>query len=110
MAGLVWVLGLLAVSPALHQWLHELEVSHRQEVDQHAGCCHHGTHAPLEADTEDGCVVQWFAQGIETGAGAIVWEVIWSAVPIDGVLTPVWVDLKAPRYLRQPERGPPAAA
>ena len=74
-----------AASPALHAWLH-------------------GDTTP---DANDDCAVVLFTQGITLAATAIavaalpqVWRIAraWSAEE---------VFLTAPRYLRQPERGPP---
>lgn len=85
-AALVLTLSVLAASPAAHERLHH-------------DCLQDTTHA---------CAVVLFAQGI------------WSALSSVAIAAPaiVWCEfillprpelrLATPRYLRQPERGPPA--
>lgn len=83
---LVLALTIFAASPVAHDWLH---------VDD-------GTHAG-----EDGCAVVLFASGVSVPVGPI-------EVPLPGggpqavsPATAAEVFLVSPRYLRQPERGPP---
>jgi hypothetical protein len=83
-AALVFALGLFAVSPVLHDWLHG-----------------HDTPA------DDGCAVVLFAAGVSVPLGAIAITppaAMWreAARPIAREIF-----LASPRYLRQPERGPP---
>ena len=84
-AALVFALGVLAASPTLHDWLHG-----------HDGKA-----------TDDGCAVVLFASGVSVPLGAIavalpamVWRETERA-------TEPGIFLVSPRYLRQPERGPP---
>ena len=82
-AALVFALGLLAASPELHSLLHD-------------------------TDSDDGCAVVLFANGVSTPLGAIALEPPapeWREQP--RAIAPE-IFLTAPRYLRQPERGPPA--
>ncbi|HTO02900.1 MAG TPA: hypothetical protein VL069_04320 [Opitutus sp.] len=84
---LVLLLGAARVTPALHEWLHLHGEGHHEAQHQ--------------------CAVVLFATGVTLAAGALI-----LAAP-----TPAWrayvpvaaadVLLPAPRYLRQPERGPP---
>lgn len=85
LAALVLVLGVFAASPALHHWLH-------------------GTDATA---ADDGCAIVLFAAGVSVPLGAIaiappVAEWGESARPMAPEIL-----LSAPRFLRQPERGPP---
>jgi hypothetical protein len=85
-AAIVLLLAVLAVSPALHAWLHG-----------HAN-----------PDTSDRCAVVLFAGGVTLAAAAIAIaapRAAWRerpAAPVRDIL------LVSSRYLRQPERGPPA--
>jgi hypothetical protein len=102
-AALVFALGLMAVDPSLHALAH----AHPHDSG-HAGCPHHH-HADLPADDakEHTCAVVLFAQGVALTAAAAAPEiraVVWHK------FFPVAVGeifLTAPRYLLQPERGPP---
>ena len=81
----MFALGVFAASPVLHDWLH----------DQHA------------PPADDGCAVVLFAAGVSVPLGAIALVppiVEWRefARPISREIF-----LVSPRYLRQPERGPP---
>jgi len=104
-AGLVLLLGLMAVNPALH------DLAHRIATDDKPACAHHehGHATPPADQTTNGhvCAVTLFAHGLDL------------TIPVVApVATPVaWHDLifpaveetllTAPRYLHQPERGPP---
>ena len=106
-ASLVLVLGVLSVCPEAHAWLH----AHPSETD---GGCHHGhAHAPhlppASGDTSDeGCVVELFSQGVDiAGAGCAV-EAHFKADDQGCGVVPEELHLSPPRYLRRPERGPPA--
>jgi hypothetical protein len=84
-AAVVLLLAILAASPALHAWIH---------ADSHA--------------ESDDCAVVLFASGVTLAATAIAislppreWAVVQPVEARD--FFPA-----APRYLRQPERGPPA--
>jgi hypothetical protein len=85
-AALVFALGVFAASPALHDWLHGADAT----------------------PADDGCAVMLFASGVSVPLGAIA-----IAPPVDHgrqtrCIVPREIFLAAPRYLRQPERGPPA--
>jgi hypothetical protein len=83
---LVLALAIFAVSPDLHHALHD---------------------ASNQAAT-DGCAIELFASGISVPLGTVV------ALPPSGAwqeFVPGWAEelrLAPPRYLRQPERGPPS--
>jgi len=82
---LMLLLTVAAASPALHQWLH-------------------GESAP---DASDNCAVVLFASGVTLAAAVIAVaapRIAWSEVRAHAVAE---IFLVSPRYLRQPERGPP---
>ncbi len=84
-ATLVFTLGVFAASPVLHDWVHG----------------QHGTPA------DDGCAVVLFAAGVSVPLGAIAVTppaASWQEFVQPGALE---IFLTSPRYLRQPERGPP---
>ncbi|MEY2881488.1 MAG: hypothetical protein RLZZ15_3868 [Verrucomicrobiota bacterium] len=82
---LVLALTVLAVSPELHHWLHG---------DENSG-------------GDDGCVVVQFSTGVSV-ANATITMAPPIALRADEARTTVReVFLVSPRYLRQPERGPP---
>ena len=97
-AALVLVLTVLAASPAAHAWLHAAP----------EGCAGH-THvpAPEEHDADQGCAVVLMMSGVELPLEPL------SPLPprliagSDLRVTAAAPDLRHPRYLRQPERGPP---
>lgn len=97
-AALVLTLTVFAASPAAHEWLHA----------EHGTCSGHShpVDAPA-ADDDAGCAVVLFAGGVAlpVGPAALTPPVL---VP-QGVspVTAAKVFLVSPRYLRQPERGPP---
>jgi len=104
---LIFVLGLLAVVPEAHAWLHP-----RASSESHAstGRCHHdsdrGHTHPLESDA--GCVVDLFAQGVEPSFAAFTLAIEFTIEAVTELSAPHDLRLSPPRYLRQPERGPPA--
>ena len=70
---------------------------------------HHWWHADHSHASEDHCAVVLFASGITLAAGALALArraITWRSL-ITGAVVELF--LMAPRYLRQPERGPPAA-
>ena len=92
-AALVLALTVFAASPGAHAWLHA--------GADHA--CHHG-----EATEEDaGCVVFQFAGGITAPAPLVPVVVPATRNPLVDLGTEPRLHLSSPRYLRQPERGPP---
>lgn len=83
---LVLALAILAVSPELHHALHDAS----------------------NLAASEGCAIDWFAQGVDlTVAAKACLPVVaaWHA-PLPCVEAELHV--AAPRYLRQPERGPPS--
>jgi hypothetical protein len=94
LAGMVFSLGLLAVSPSAHAHLHE---------SSHA---HHHDDAPPATD-DSGCAITLFGHGVTTplnlprlATPRITW--IASLPPARDTLP-----LSAPRHLLRPARGPP---
>jgi hypothetical protein len=84
-AGLIFALGLFAVSPALHAQLH------------HKG----------DASSDDGCAVVLFAGGVSMPLAvnaAPPPSAEWSE---QAYVSSTEIFLDSPRYLLQPERGPP---
>ncbi len=84
-AVLVFALGLFAASPALHDQLHA------------------GNHSSLD----DGCAVALFANGVSVTPSLVALPPApgeWRELP---GIAPREVLLDSPRYLLQPERGPP---
>jgi hypothetical protein len=82
---LVLLLGTANVAPTLHEWLH---------VD-------------ADHDAEHQCAVVLFASGVTLAAATIAFaapDLVWNG---RSDLAPRSLFLMAPRYLRQPERGPP---
>lgn len=88
-AALVLALTIFAASPVAHEALH----------DDHA----HG-------DTEEhACAVVLFASGVSLPVGPIHISPPTELVAAVSPATAAEVFLVSPRYLRQPERGPPAS-
>ena len=78
-------LTVFAASPVLHNWLH----SHDGQVG------------------DDGCAVAMFAGGVSVPQGSVALtppSTAWREIPR---VVAVEISLVSPRYLRQPERGPP---
>ena len=116
-ACLVLVLGLVGASPTLHAWLHAPAAAagaahdhghgHPSQDDGH----HHGGSPAAPADHDDaGCVVYECAHGVTLAVALLAEPAPPHARPVASqahvqpeLLPP------APRYLRQPERGPPAS-
>jgi len=102
LAVLVVVMGLASASPQAHAWMHGGEAS------AHEACTHSATPAPDTQHADHVCAVVLFAQGID-----LPFETVFLAQPSAGlttvILTPDALYLAQPRYLRQPERGPPLA-
>jgi len=84
-AALVFALGVFAASPVLHQQLH------------------HG----VDAGHDDGCAVVLFASGVSVPLGAIAIAPPSAHGSDSARETAEQIFLASPRYLRQPERGPP---
>ena len=84
-SALVLLLTVLAASPELHAWVHGDAAGH----------------------DDSGCVIALFGHGVSLAAGGdtlVVTPMEWQAAPPPAVEELL---LTAPRYLRQPERGPP---
>ncbi len=99
-AGLVLALSLVAVSPELHEWLHSAEQEHT--------CHHHHQKAKPSVEHEHDCAVVLFASGVDLPVAPVA--LIPPSVLADGIspVTEAEFYLVSPRYLRHPERGPPA--
>ena len=85
-AALVLALTIFAASPVAHDWLHE------------SG----------NGDSESGCAIVLFAGGVSLPLDL---PAVTPPVAATGTITPATaaeVFLVTPRYLRQPERGPPS--
>lgn len=74
-----------AASPALHHWLHDAAVDHET----------------------DACAVVLFASGVTLAAAALAVAAPRLAWTAPRAVVAEEIFLLAPRYLRQPERGPP---
>ncbi len=84
-AALVLALAVFAASPELHAWLHTTG----------------------GAPGDDGCAVVLFAHGVSAPLGVVAAAPPASAWREQPRVVPGGVFLASPRYLRQPERGPP---
>lgn len=98
-AALVLALTIFAASPTAHAWLHDERPAHA-----HTNCPDHGQPA---AEVDHTCAVVLFASGVSLPV-----EPLAITPPVDlpvGIspVTAAEVFLVSPRYLRQPERGPP---
>ena len=100
-AALVLTLTLLAASPAAHAWLH----AGPQDCAGHAH-----VPAPEDHDADQSCAVVLMMSGVELPLEPL------SPLPprliagSDLRVTAAAPDLRHPRYLRQPERGPPGSS
>ncbi len=117
---LVLTLGLLAVWPDAHAFLHpHLAKSSAVANAPGAGCQGHASHAatpgkghphdhPAEKGEDDaGCVIDLFSQGIDPAAASVAvvgprFDDADAMIRLPAAPTP-----RAPRYLHLPERGPP---
>ncbi len=100
-AVLVLVLTIFAASPVAHDWLHAVEKTHT--------CHEHPAPAsPASAGDDHDCAVVLFASGVELPVGPVALTP--PRVLTQGVspVTAAEFYLVSPRYLRQPERGPPS--
>ena len=92
-AALVLALTVFAASPTAHDWVH-----------------HGHDHAPAtDAPGEHACAIVLFAGGVALPVGALSVAAPHEFTQDLARGTAADVDLVAPRYLRQPERGPPQA-
>lgn len=86
-ATLVLALTIFAASPIAHQWLHSDDV----------------------AQGDHDCAVVLFASGVSLPVGPIHIAPPQEAIGAVSPATAAEIFLVSPRYLRQPERGPPAS-
>jgi hypothetical protein len=86
-AALIFALGLFAASPALHQQLH---LGDQPSADDH-------------------CAIVLFAGGVSLPVATVAPLPPVSDSPGDALQRANEVLLDSPRYLHQPERGPPVA-
>lgn len=86
-AALVLALSVFAASPAAHNWLH-------LDGDQNG--------------SDDGCAVTLFAGGVSLAPSGIAVPLPIAAPVAEPDAIAAEILLVSPRYLRQPERGPPA--
>ena len=91
-AALVLALTLFAASPVAHAWLH----SHDDDHADHP--------ATVDVDT---CAVAMFANGVAPDLGQPALGAPVAVVRAISPTTAAEIFLVSPRYLRQPERGPP---
>ena len=99
-AALVFALTIFAASPVAHEWLHV--------PAKHSGCSDHAHKtAPVAAETHD-CAVVLFASGVSLPVSPVAIAPPEAVVQPASPVTAAEIDLVSPRYLRQPERGPPA--
>lgn len=100
-AALVLALTIFAASPAAHDWLHAAGSTC-------GGHAHGHDHGPArDGDDDAGCAVVLFASGVDLPvepAAAIPPRVVAQGVTPVTAAEPLFI---SPRYLRQPERGPP---
>ena len=87
-AVLVLALSIFAASPVAHELLHTDDTDH----------------SPV---AEDGCAVDMFASGVALPVGPLAIIPPTAVSPGRSPVTAADVLLVSPRYLRQPERGPP---
>lgn len=100
LAWLVFGLSLVSFSPEAHAFLH-------RAVEATAEDCHHVHSEPIESP-EHGCAVVWFACGVELPSASYFPTPAVTVAPAPERERPALL-LAPPRYLRQPERGPPSA-
>ena len=107
LAGVVFALGLIAVSPTLHERLHATLDAHT--LRNQVGCHTHATTYPTDiGDDDSACVISLFQHGV----------IALLALPRLTVPVPAWLATLpvsfaqqltcGPAYRLQPARGPPA--
>ena len=101
-AMLVFMLGLLAVSPQIHAWLHGGAEAATEAHSRDSAATSDG------AGDDSGCAVHLYAQGITSGA------ILVAISPVDFSWSETYAEatesrlFSPPRYLLRPERGPPS--
>lgn len=98
-AALVLALVVFGASPTAHNWVHASESSH--------SCAKHEKATTPPAAGDHDCAIVMFAHGVESVAGQAA--VLFVALQGERIAcrAPAELHLASPRYLRQPERGPP---
>jgi len=99
-AALVLALTMLAASPTAHNWLHSTTGAHT--------CPEHAKSQPVSNPGDHDCAVVLFASGVDTPIVAITLPPPRLMARTVSPATAAEFHLVSPRYLRQPERGPPS--
>lgn len=100
-AALVFALTIFASSPIAHEWLHAVEKKHT--CNEHPA----PTTPPASTTADHDCAVVLFASGVELPVGPVSLTPPRVLAPGVSPVTAAEFYLVSPRYLRQPERGPP---
>ncbi|MBM3854101.1 MAG: hypothetical protein FJ399_13260 [Verrucomicrobia bacterium] len=97
---LVLALTVFAASPTAHAWLHQ--------TDDRCSAAHHAPATPADDDEAD-CAITLFAAGLVLPLASAAFA---PPAPVPAGVPPVAAELflLPPRYLHQPERGPPSGA
>ncbi len=112
-AVLVFALTVFSASPVAHRWLHTMAApAPASDCPHHA----HGAtaaavpdHAIPVADSDDhDCAIVLFAGGVDLPVAPIALTPPARVAAGVSPVTAAELHLRSPRYLRQPERGPPA--
>lgn len=99
-AALVLALTIFAASPIAHDWLHAVEKKHT---------CHEHPAPASPATVDHDCAVVLFASGVELPVAPAALTPPRLITQGISPVTAAEFYLVSPRYLRQPERGPPAS-
>jgi hypothetical protein len=99
--GLVLALTVLASSPELHERLHGHEAAP-------AAAHHEGASAQAD-DSDDGCIVTLFAQGIVLALGILALAFTGQRLRLPDFADFDRVTPESPRFLHLPPQGPPLA-
>jgi len=99
-AALVLALTIFAASPVAHDWLHSVEKRHT--------CHEHPKPAPAPATAEHDCAIVLFASGVNLPVAPLALTPPRLIAQAVSPVTAAEFYLVSPRYLRQPERGPPS--
>jgi hypothetical protein len=106
LAGMVFALGLLTVSPAAHAHLHAYEHDGDHASPAHAGHTHEHP-APAVPYDDSGCAVTLFQQGVTTPLDLPRLESPRAALIATLAPAPADSPVPAPSHRLQPARGPP---
>ena len=96
-AVLVLLLTVLAISPQLHADLHACGHDHGHPHEAPAG----------NPDSDDGCVISLFGQGITAGSAPVLLAAPPVAFAAPNFSLRAELVFSSPRYLHLPGRGPP---